>query len=59
MQRRPAQVYAEVDESFLEEQGRRIFTAFQLPIINGKGNMYIESQTQDRMDLVVDYYLAE
>ncbi|MDR1536945.1 MAG: hypothetical protein LBU32_02930 [Clostridiales bacterium] len=52
-------MYAEVDESFLEEQGRRIFTAFQLPIINGKGNMYIESQTQDRMDLVVDYYLAE
>jgi hypothetical protein len=54
------QVYAGVDEKFLEEQGRRIFMTFLLPIINGKGNMYIEPQTQtrDRMDLVVDYLAA-
>jgi hypothetical protein len=54
------QVYAGVDEKFLEEHGRRIFMTFLLPIINGKGNMCIEPQTQtrDRMDLVVDYLAA-
>jgi hypothetical protein len=42
------QVYAGSDEKFLEEQGRRIFMTFLLPIIYGKGNMYIETQTQTK-----------
>lgn len=50
-------VFADADERFLEEEGRRIFLMFLRPIINGAGNYYIEAQTRDksRTDVVVDY----
>lgn len=50
-------VFAQADERFLEEDGRRIFLMFLRPIINGAGNYYIEAQTRDktRTDVIVDY----
>lgn len=50
-------VFADADEKFLEEEGRRIFLMFLRPIINGAGNYYIEAQTRDktRTDVIVDY----
>ena len=50
-------VFADADEKFLEEEGRRIFLMFLRPIINGAGNYYIEAQTRDktRTDVIIDY----
>lgn len=50
-------VFANADEKFLEEEGRRIFLMYIRPIINGAGNYYIEAQTRDksRTDVIIDY----
>lgn len=50
-------LYGELEESFLEEAGRRYFLLYLKPIINGKGNYYIEAQTRnmERTDIIVDY----
>ena len=50
-------LYGDMDETFLEDAGRRYFLLFLKPIINGVGNCYIEPETRnrERMDLVIDY----
>lgn len=50
-------IYWNTPETFLEDNGRRIFLIFLKPIINGTGNYYIEAQTRDgcRTDVIVDY----
>lgn len=50
-------IYGENDEKFLETHGRKLFLLYLKPIINGKGNYYIEAQTRDarRTDVIVDY----
>ncbi len=50
-------VYGDQNEKFLEEDGRRYFMLYLKPIINGKGNYYVESRTrnQERTDLIIDY----
>ncbi|MCC8082276.1 MAG: AAA-like domain-containing protein [Lachnospiraceae bacterium] len=52
-----ADIYADADGKFIEENGRRIFLIFLKPIINGKGNYYIEARTRNmkRTDVVIDY----
>lgn len=51
------EVYADSSDTFKEENGRRLFLLYLKPIINGKGNYYIEAQTrnQRRTDVVIDY----
>lgn len=51
------EIYAESDQKFIEEQGRKIFLLYLKPIINGTGNYYVESRTRDmkRTDIIVDY----
>ena len=51
------EIYADYDDKFIEENGRRIFLMYLKPIINGVGNYYIEAQTRNmkRTDVVVDY----
>lgn len=51
------EVFSEYDEAFLETNGRSLFLLYIKPIINGKGNYYIEAQTRTnrRTDLIVDY----
>lgn len=50
-------VYADKDQKFIEENGRRFFLLYLKPIINGVGNYYIEAQTRNmrRTDVIVDY----
>ncbi len=50
-------IYADADEAFLEENGRRFFLLYLKPIINGVGNYYIEARTRDmrRTDIIIDY----
>lgn len=50
-------LYGQKSESFLEEEGRRLFLLYIRPIINGVGNYYIEAQTRDhgRTDIIIDY----
>lgn len=50
-------LYADSDERFVEECGRRLFLLYLRPIINGTGNYYIESRTRSmgRTDVIVDY----
>jgi hypothetical protein len=50
-------IFNEKDAAFLERQGRLIFLSFLVPLINGEGFYYIESETADagRMDIVVVY----
>lgn len=50
-------IYGNLDEKFLEEEGRKYFLLYLRPIINGTGNYYIEAQTRDakRTDVIVDY----
>lgn len=45
------------DESFLEENARKLFLLYLKPIINGTGNYYVEAQTRNRRrtDIIVDY----
>lgn len=52
-----SEIYGEKDVAFLEKYGRKIFLLYLKPIINGKGNYYIEAQTRDgrRTDVIVDY----
>lgn len=49
--------YRNEDMSFIERQGRLLFLCFMKPIINGKGNYYVEPETRDntRMDVVISY----
>lgn len=47
----------EVDDKFVEDNGRKIFLTYLRPIINGVGNYYCEAQTRDltRTDIIIDY----
>ena len=49
--------YREVDEKFVEREGRLLFLAFLKPIINGKGFYFVEPETRksNRMDVVVTF----
>lgn len=49
--------YRSEDAAFLERQGRLLFLCFMKPIINGRGNYYVEPETRDntRMDVVISY----
>lgn len=49
--------YRNEDEGFIERQGRLLFLCFVKPIINGKGNYYVEPETRSnsRMDVVISY----
>lgn len=51
------EIYADADDRFIEENGRRIFLMFLKPIINGSGNYYIEARTRNmkRTDIIIDY----
>jgi len=44
-------------DSFIEENGRKLFLLYIRPLINGQGNYYIESRTRSmgRTDLIIDY----
>ena len=46
-----------MDFEFVEKQGRKQFLLYLRPIINGKGNYYVEAETRDetRTDVIVDY----
>ena len=50
-------IFTAEDGSFVEKQGRKQFLLYLRPIINGKGNYYVEAETRDetRTDVVVDY----
>ena len=50
-------IYSDNDEKFVETYGRKFFLLYLKPIINGRGNYYIEAQTRDarRTDVIVDY----
>ena len=50
-------IYGSEPDTFIEEDGRKLFLLFLRPIINGTGNYYIEAQTRDRRrtDVIVDY----
>jgi hypothetical protein len=50
-------IFNKIDAAFLERQGRLVFLSFLVPLINGEGFYYIESETADsgRMDIVVTY----
>lgn len=50
-------IYGDNTNTFVEENGRRLFLLYLKPIINGTGNYYIEAQTRDqtRTDIIVDY----
>ncbi len=49
--------YREIDERFVEREGRLLFLAFLTPIINGIGFYFVEPETRhsNRMDIVVTY----
>ncbi len=51
------EIYGDSEQSFIEENGRRLFLLYLKPIINGTGNYYIEARTRDlhRTDVIVDY----
>lgn len=51
------EIYGSDNQSFVEENGRKLFLLYLKPIINGTGNYYIEAQTRDyrRTDIIVDY----
>ncbi len=50
-------VFSEYNEKFLEDNGRSLFLPYIKPIINGRGNYYIEARTRNnrRTDLIIDY----
>ncbi len=50
-------LYGDQGQTFYEEDGRRYFLLYLRPIINGKGNYYIETQTRnrERTDIIIDY----
>ncbi len=45
------------DPEFVEKLGRKLFLMYLKPIINGKGNFYVEDQSRSKLrtDVVVDY----
>ena len=49
--------FGDSTESFVEENGRKLFLLYIRPLINGSGNYYIESRTRSmgRTDLIIDY----
>ena len=51
------EIYADNDQKFIEENGRKLFLLYLKPIINGTGNYYVEARTRDnrRTDIIVDY----
>lgn len=51
------EIYADNDQKFVEENGRKLFLLYLKPIINGTGNYYIEARTrnQTRTDIIIDY----
>ncbi len=51
-------IYGKNTDSFIEDNGRKLFLMYLRPIINGAGNYYIEARTRDdkRTDIVVDYH---
>lgn len=50
--------FGESTDSFIEENGRKLFLLYIRPLINGTGNYYIESRTRSmgRTDLIIDYH---
>lgn len=50
-------LFADSNENFLEDAGRRYFLLYLRPIINGTGNYYIESRSRNlrRTDVIIDY----
>lgn len=50
-------IRGEMNERFLEEEGRERFLTYLSPIINGTGTYSVEEQTRDRrrMDVVIHY----
>ena len=50
-------IYGNNSERFVEENGRKLFLLYMKPIINGKGNYYVEARTRDlrRTDVIIDY----
>ncbi|RRK30381.1 ATP-binding protein [Schaedlerella arabinosiphila] len=50
-------IFGELQEKFLEDNGRCLFLLYIKPIINGTGNYYIEAKTRTnrRTDLIIDY----
>ena len=50
-------IRGEMNERFIEEEGRERFLTYLSPIINGTGTYSIEEQTRDRrrMDVVIHY----
>ncbi len=50
-------LYGDQGQKFYEEDGRRYFLLYLMPIINGVGNYYIEAQTRnmERTDIIIDY----
>lgn len=50
-------LYVDLEETFLEEAGRRYFLLYLKPIINGTGNYYVEARTRnlERTDVIVDH----
>ena len=50
-------LYGSCKERFMEEEGRRYFLLYLRPIINGKGNYYVEARTRTlgRTDIIIDY----
>ena len=51
------ELFGDYGERFLEDDGRRIFLLYVRPIINGKGNYYVEARTRNyrRTDLIIDF----
>ena len=49
--------FGDSTDSFIEENGRKLFLLYIRPLINGTGNYYIESRTRSmgRTDLIIDY----
>ena len=50
-------IFGDLNEKFLEDNGRCLFLLYIKPIINGTGNYYIEAKTRTnrRTDLIIDY----
>ena len=40
------EIFSDNDDKFIEENGRKLFVFFFIPIINGTGNYYVEAQTE-------------
>ena len=49
--------FGDSTDTFIEENGRKLFLLYIRPLINGIGNYYIEARTRSmgRTDLIIDY----